>query len=146
MRAEIGIERRVKVTVPETPRKVPQALCESRNERAIVRPWWPEKDRVIDAGVFWTGKPLDPQQRFWLERHKLVPHILRLIERPSRAFIGWSWDEDFLRNELYPLYSEPSGSVRLRFEPQASLTFAHLSDLHVCWRKRETLEGWEIPE
>lgn len=119
------------------------AIQNSQAERATVRPWWFGQKHVMNAGVFWKSTDLD--QNWDLQQHRLWPQVMRLIHSPSRALAGWGLDEDFLRDELFLLKTQaealkPLSEIRLG----ASIKIAHLSDLHTCWRKHDTIAGDSI--
>ena len=116
------------------------SMRSSQVERASVRPWWFGQEKVMDSGVFWRRTSLG--LGWSLQKHVWHSKIIRLVHNKTRRLAGWGLDEDFLRDELWPLQVSQDGQVKLQdLALQSSLRIAHLSDLHMCWRRHETLEG-----
>ncbi len=123
-------------------------------EGAFIRPRWPQQRQAsLEPGRNWTDEPLD-DQGWSLQRHTRARKTLRLVNRERGLLIGTGADEDFLRYELHPLYAGEDGFVapfdsvrpgrhvaKRRGTPAGELTIAHLSDLHVGWRKQQTFAG-----
>lgn len=123
-----------------------RAIKSSAIERAAVRPYWNHKTVVINKGVLWAKEELG-HDGWTLQRNLLQPRIIRLVQEDTGRFLGWSLDEDFIRHELFPMHTKPSGFVNLQINSiNRPIKLAHLSDLHTCWRKHETLEGREVPQ
>ncbi len=117
-----------------------EIFIHSNIERAKVRPFWEQKEKILNAYIFWEKqKNYEIENKeFEIQIHRFYPKLKRLLHLPSRKLIGYGLDEQFLVNELYELYSKKDGFVDLNRKINK---IAHISDLHILWNGFQTKEG-----
>jgi predicted MPP superfamily phosphohydrolase len=123
-----------------------QNLMSSQKERFVSRTLCPKSQSILNKPFYW--KPLDMDVDWAIEQNKIYHKIIRLVEKNKNIFVGWGLDKNFIIKELLPLYSTKTGFVNIAANDSLNkkFRFAHLSDLHICWKNQKTMENDTISD